>query len=281
MADYRIAPADRNGLGLALDWAAAEGWNPGPGDLDSFFAADPSGFLLGWQGDAPIASISAVKYGNDFGFIGLYIVAPAQRGRGFGLRLWEAAMDSLQGRVIGLDGVVAQQDNYRRSGFVLAHRNVRHAGPTRGASPVVRTIVELSGLPFEDVLAFDTLHFPTARPGFLAAWLRQPGMQSLGWVEGGRLRGMGCVRPCREGYKIGPLHADSADIAAALFDALSARLPAGSTINLDLPEPNLAARALAESRGLRPAFETARMYRGPAPALPLGHIFGITSFELG
>ena len=33
--------------------------------------------------------------------------------------------------------------------------------------------------------------------------------------------------------------------------------------------------------GLTPVFETARMYRGPAPALPLERIFGITTFELG
>jgi hypothetical protein len=28
-------------------------------------------------------------------------------------------------------------------------------------------------------------------------------------------------------------------------------------------------------------FETARMYTGQAPALPLDRIFGVTSFELG
>ncbi len=28
-------------------------------------------------------------------------------------------------------------------------------------------------------------------------------------------------------------------------------------------------------------FETARMYTGPAPALPLRRIFGVTTFELG
>lgn len=33
--------------------------------------------------------------------------------------------------------------------------------------------------------------------------------------------------------------------------------------------------------GLAPVFETARMYRGAMPRLPLERIFGITSFELG
>jgi hypothetical protein len=33
--------------------------------------------------------------------------------------------------------------------------------------------------------------------------------------------------------------------------------------------------------GLAPVFETARMYRGPAPALPLDRTFAITTLELG
>lgn len=45
--------------------------------------------------------------------------------------------------------------------------------------------------------------------------------------------------------------------------------------------PNVKAVALAERHGLTPGFETARMYRGPAPDLPLDKTFGITTFELG
>ena len=30
-----------------------------------------------------------------------------------------------------------------------------------------------------------------------------------------------------------------------------------------------------------PVFETARMYRGGQPQLPLDRVFGVTSFELG
>ena len=40
----RMTEAD---LKLALDWAAAEGWNPGLDDAHCFYAADPQGFFLG------------------------------------------------------------------------------------------------------------------------------------------------------------------------------------------------------------------------------------------
>ena len=57
------------------------------------------------------AGISAVRYPEDFGFIGLYIVVPEQRGRGYGIQLWNAAMQRLAGCNIGLDGVIEQQEN--------------------------------------------------------------------------------------------------------------------------------------------------------------------------
>jgi hypothetical protein len=56
----------RREVDLAIDWAAAEGWNPGWHDADCFHAADPNGFLLGLLGNEPIATISAVRYGASF-----------------------------------------------------------------------------------------------------------------------------------------------------------------------------------------------------------------------
>ena len=47
------------------------------------------------------------------------------RGRGYGLRIWNAAIAHAGPRVIGLDGVLAQQQNYTKSGFELAYANVR------------------------------------------------------------------------------------------------------------------------------------------------------------
>ena len=61
--------------------------NPGLFDAESFHAADPDGFLLGELDGEPIGSVSAVRYGTEFGFLGFYIVKPAYRGQGYGLRL--------------------------------------------------------------------------------------------------------------------------------------------------------------------------------------------------
>ena len=101
---------------LALAWAAREGWNPGIADAECFHAVDPAGFLLGCLDGEPIGCISVVAYGLTFGFVGLYMVKPELRGRGYGHHLWQIGMARLKTRIVGLDGVIAQQENYKRSG---------------------------------------------------------------------------------------------------------------------------------------------------------------------
>lgn len=88
------------------------------------------------------------------------------------------------------------------------------------------------------------------------------------------------MRPCRRGYKIGPLTASDEATAEALFNALSAQAP-GEPVFLDVPEVNPRAVALARRHGMKPAFETARMYNRQIPSLPLERIYGVCTFELG
>lgn len=284
MTALAIHPMSRADLERALDWAAEEGWNPGLDDAEAFFAADPQGFLMGWLDDEPVASISVVAYGQSYGFLGLYICRPEFRGMGHGWALWQAGMARLGDRVIGLDGVVAQQANYAKSGFTLAHRNIRFGGTAEAHEIADPRLVEVrldqrSGLA-GSIVAYDRCLQPGPRERFLRTWLKPPGRRSLAFVEANSICGYGSVRACRSGYKIGPLFADTPDIAGRIFAALTGRLR-GAAIFLDVPEPNAEAVALAKRHGLTPVFETARMYRGPAPALPLDRTFGITTFELG
>ncbi|MEM9154998.1 MAG: GNAT family N-acetyltransferase [Cyanobacteria bacterium P01_F01_bin.33] len=280
---YAIATMSRSDLDLAVGWAAAEGWNPGLHDADSFYAADPTGFLMGVLDGRPIASISAVKYGQTYGFIGFYIVKPEYRGRGYGYQLWQAGLDSLAERAIGLDGVVEQQPNYVKSGFALAHRNIRYEGIADSDRAVSRTsqILPLKSLSIEEVIAYDRAFFPDNRVSFLKSWISQLESRAVGCVRDGKLAGYGVLRPCQTGYKIGPLFADTPDIAEAIFLKLKARIEAGKPFFLDVPQVNPDAVALAETHHMHGVFETARMYTQPQPDLSLGRTFGVTTFELG
>ncbi|MGM9509196.1 GNAT family N-acetyltransferase [Larkinella sp. GY13] len=268
---------------IAVEWAAAEGWNPGLGDAACFYAADPDGFLAGWLDGQPVACISAVRYAPDFGFIGFYIVRPGYRGQGHGLALWKAAMQHLEGRTIGLDGVVEQQENYRRSGFALAYNNIRFESTT--PLPITAesgaTVVPGDQLPFESLLAYDRRYFPADRADFLAAWLQQRDSKALAVVVGEEIQGYGVIRPSREGYKIGPLFAETPVFADQLLTRLVQSIAPQTRFYLDVPAANPAAVALARQYGMQPVFETARMYTGNAPRIAVNGIFGVTTFELG
>ena len=152
-------------LRLALDWAAAEGWNPGLHDAHCFYAADGQGYFLGELDGIAIGCVSAVRYGSGFGFLGLYIVKAEYRGRGLGLELWRAALDHLGDRVAGLDGVVAQQENYRKSGFRLAFRSIRQRGAGGGAAPP--GLINLLTVPIDEIVRYDGSAFPAPREEFL------------------------------------------------------------------------------------------------------------------
>jgi GNAT superfamily N-acetyltransferase len=278
---YVIRPMNPAEVGTAVDWAASEGWNPGLQDAECYAVADPGGFFVGLLDGEAVAAISAIRYGAAFGFVGLYIVRPDHRGKGYGLQIWNAGMSYLEGRNVGLDGVVAQQDNYRKSGFRLAYRNVRYQGTGGGRVSENPDIVPLSALPFEAIEAYERPFFPAERSAFLRAWIGQADGNALGILQNGRLRGYGVSRRCRSGFKIGPLFADTADLSEALFLALRARVPPSDPVYLDTPSVNPAAVELAERHGMSVVFETARMYTRGIPDLPLHRIFGVTSFEVG
>ena len=263
---------------FAIDLAAEEGWNPGIHDGECFYAADPNGFFIGERDGEFVGCLSAVSYGDSFGFIGLFIVKHGFRGKGIGTRIGREGMAYLADRNIGLDGVVEQQSYYQRQGFRTAYHNLRYEGVGGGIMP--GGMVGISEVPFEKLLEYDTCMFPSPRPQFLKCWIDQPEGAALAVVKGSRVAGYGVIRQCRTGYKIGPLFADNEHVAENLFAALKSHVP-GESIFLDTPEVNPAAVELAERHHMRVVFQTVRMYSREEPHIPLSRTFGVTTFELG
>jgi len=253
---------------VAIEWAAEEGWNPGLHDAVCFYAADPHGFFLAEQNGQPLGCLSAVAYDEFFGFAGFYIVKKEWRGRGIGQKLIQKASAYMGNRTIGNDAVVAQQEAYKKYGFQMAYRNIRYRGTASSPASVAPEIIDLRKIPFDQLLVYDRGMFPAERSAFLTCWINQPEGAALGYLKDEQLSGYGVIRKCRHGYKIGPLFADNEEIA-------------GDEYFLDIPEPNSGARALVLRHNMQMVFETARMYSGKAPALPMEKIFGVTSFELG
>jgi len=290
MTSLDIRQARQSDFATAINWAADEGWNPGLDDLSAFYRTDPEGFLMGWKNSEPVSCISVVRYGQTHGFLGFYIVHPDWRGTGVGIATWNAGMVHLEGRIVGLDGVVEQQRNYAKSGFQFAGTNIRFTGVPQHAVPAtshsdIRPVVPADKL---DVLAYQKPFFPADRDAFVKHWVLPPeagtntvSRQSLVALNGDRLTGFGTIRECRSGYKIGPLFADDEPTATALFQSLCQLTPQNAEISLDVPEDNASAMTMAERASLQPVFQTARMWKGDKPDPQTHRTFGLTTFELG
>lgn len=272
-----------------LDWAAQEGWNPGYDDASAFYQTDPNGFIGASKDGRLVAAISVVKYDSHNGFLGLYICHPDFRGKGVGLSVWNAGMGYLKGMNVGLDGVVAQQSNYQQSGFRYAYRNIRYQGLLTSAARTsnVKNVQcrEMTASDRPAVHKLDMLIHGIDRQSFIDHWLTDTEYRkSMVCIQQGVVVGVGTIRQCREGFKVGPLMADSFEVANLLIASLSnlfADAAENIEIVLDVPEPNKSAVRLAEQAGLRPVFETARMYKGDMPMYQLDTLYGVSTFELG
>lgn len=275
-----IRPLGLGNVEQLIGWAGAEGWNPGLDDAQAFYAADPAGFIGCFAAGELAAGISAVRYGDNFGFIGLYICHPDHRGKGLGKSVWDAGMVHLAGRTIGLDGVPAQQGNYSSMGFAPVYRTWRWSGPAAAVSTLPGAdIFPVTGAMLPALAAFDRRFFAAPRDAFLGSWLNPPRIGRV-LMEDGGIVGYGVARQCRDGFKIGPLFADRIDSARRLLAALAAECGAGP-VHLDVPQTNAEFASALAADGMTKSFVTARMYRGAAPQTDLSGVFAVTTLELG
>ncbi|MFH8407391.1 GNAT family N-acetyltransferase [Streptomyces sp. NPDC018019] len=280
-AGFTVRPATSDEWRRVAEWAAAENWNPGLGDVDCFHATDPDGFFVGHLDGQLVSSVSVVDYSPDYAFLGYYLVHPDFRGRGLGLATWRAAVPHAGDRTIGLDAVPAQEDTYRRSGFSTAYRTTRYRGrPVRPGTPAA-PVVPVTADRLDEIAAYDRQCFPADRRPFLARWLTAAGHHAYAQVRDGRVAGYGVIRPARDGYRVGPLFADTSRGAEAVFDALTSHLGPQDEVHLDIPDPHHSARSLALSRGLAPDSHTMRMYTGPVAPVRPERGYAVTSLELG
>lgn len=288
-----VADALRPVRGSAADasmiegWAGGAGWSLGRGDLALLTRHRPGGLLIGTLDGRPVSAIATAGYDNGFCFTGALVVDPGFRGRGIGAATAELALAQIPDRPVALEAPPGMRDFFAARGFYTCWRTIAFTGPVPAPRPTQAQVVPLGAELLGQAAALDARCFPADRTALAADWIWTPGRQVVGFVENNRLLGYGVIRPGFGAARIGPLYATGVRVAAALFDALAehAGRYGARAVAMDIPEPNTAAMALCESRGLSFDTETLRMIRtGPhssARAVDLRVLYGLTSRELG
>jgi hypothetical protein len=281
--DLELDLMTSNEVAILRQWAVAEGWNPGLSDIDVARAYDPEAFIALRRNGELLGGGSIFSYEGVCGFMGLFIMREDQRQRGLGNRLWLHRRDRLRDRLcpnalVGMDGVLHMVPYYSRGGFEYLYEDVRFQGKAVGqASDQCRSMTDQD---FIDIAALDKSSFPCDRSAFLRRWLSAPGMKTAVLKDGDKLEAFAALRPAEEGYKFGPVLAYSPEGAREVVAHLMSGVR-GELVQLDVPEINKEALALAMSFGLEDVFRCAKMYLGGQPALKTNRVFGLTSFEFG
>jgi hypothetical protein len=91
------------------------------------------------------------------------------------------------------------------------------------------------------------------REEFLRLWFDKDQARTAVAMAGDRVLGYGCIYPTYIGYRIGPLYADSEDIAANLVQALLEVVPE--------PEPTITMSVLNDHAGFKLAKELNLVFR--------------------
>ena len=288
---------------IIIERAAANGWRPGALDHVSFFAADETGFFVGELNGKPISCVSVVKHAENYAFLGNYKVDEPYRGRGYGILTWKAAVASINKDYnMGGHGIEGKVPMYKRVGFhpkwcvqrfdLVASQAAFTLSRTQ--SPPAVMIQPACEVDFNDLLEYDTHVHVFPRQAFLEKWISAANCHaSVAISDNGRVVGYTTVRMTLkkgDGWRIGPLFADNAEIARSLYREACGRVAAEDPqgiIAIDVPYGDLvnpdALQIVKELSGTPvPKLMLMRGYTKGIPSnMPLQKLFGITALELG
>jgi len=258
-------------------------WNQTERDWRRLLQSPPQGCFGVFLDKRLIGTVTTVVCGTELAWVGMMLVDPDYRRRGFGTRLMQAALEHLQ-RIgvnsIKLDATPAGRPLYESLGFRPEGSIERWEG--RGQSGVKKNWPPWDKQLRPAVYAFDRLAFGADRSPILASLIAaSPVAPLVAMSPEGQLEGFALARPGGRAFHIGPVAALGRGTALALLDGMLGQL-AGEKVYLDFNTGfGLGSEVLAD-RGLVKQRELTQMAFGPESRAGLSkRIFGLAGPEMG
>ena len=210
-------------LGLRLTTLA--GWNQTEADWQMLLAAG-FGFVATY-GTTTVGTATVVPYGTAFSWIGMVLVDPAHRRRGVGTAMLQRAIaEAVPYGCVRLDATLQGEPLYTRLGFRAEYGLLRMVRQPQALPRSSRQVPVIPGnavcraldpARLAELIAFDAPIFGAARGGILGALVRNAPRYALACRQDDALRGYCMGRSGTVYEQIGPLVAESAEIAQVLL----------------------------------------------------------------
>ena len=281
---------------IVVKWMVEEKWRPGLKDAECFLACDPSGTLVGELNGKPICCVVITKYGDNFGFVGMYMVRKEYRGKGYGMAIFDAAIERAKPtHTLAGYSLLHREKMYQKKGYQSHCHGARFDFDVPTAISCLSEISEKSPVNIQSLdqvdqgalFAYDSHTFGYPRHAFLSKWLRVPRSQARVATDGeGSVVGYVVARPTfvkEDGFRIGPLFADSVTIAEkllkAIFEELQEEEPAPAVCIDSFTEKG---KQLASRLQGKRSFDCVYMTTaGFLPKACFDKWFGVTTLEIG
>jgi ribosomal protein S18 acetylase RimI-like enzyme len=252
----RMSPDD---IPAAMLLKQSAGWNQTEQDWANVLALEPEGCWVYEAAGNLAGSATAVCYGQELAWIGMVLVLPQFRGRGYGRALMEHALRFLEQRrvrAVRLDATDMGQPLYAKLGFRDECAIERWSAP---AGVNLRSGSEAQAETLDDVAAVSALDRRAFGADRLAVLDRLAACFPAASLRASR--GFGMARPGSEAHFLGPCVAEEAVTARGLIETLLSR-QAGRAVFWDLLPENAEAARMARELGFRCGRRLVRMVLG-------------------
>ena len=239
------------------------GWNQTEQDWQRFLQMNPEGCFAAELDGAVCGTVTTLAYEKHFGWIGMVLVDPAQRGQGIGTRLLLQGMNYLQAagiETLKLDATPMGHPLYLQLGFEDEYQIERWEGVSHGGSGAG---LKMTLEQFDRVCRWDREVFGADRSRLLTCLWREGARYSAVLCSGSEISGYIFGRAGSRAHYLGPWVAETGSGAAELlFREFLARV-SGEQVFVDVCCENPEARGIVEAAGFRHQRVLTRMFHGP------------------
>lgn len=265
---------EKKDLEMVMNWCKEEKWNVGKYDATAYYTLDPQGHFLFLLDEQPVGAISIVRYSPKLLAIGPFIVKKEYRNKGYGTQIWQHAIELLEKNTNAtacLYSVPTQISRYASSGFKKDFHIQRwqksFIKKTSNVEETTEGLKQLNSISIESIIEYDQSIFSASRKKLLAKFIQNE--QIVGFAStdnNGKITGFGLIRPCIQGYRIGPLYANHIENAQKLFKTLLDKVN-NCTVFIDAPSHNPNVEHFTSFFNLDRVSEadTVAMFRGEVP----------------